>query len=31
VGDQVSGRPREAATRRLYPDWPPIPSGLPMS
>jgi glutathione S-transferase len=31
VGDRVSGRPCEAAARRLYPDWPSIPSGLPMS
>lgn len=30
VGGQVSGRPCEAAARRLYPDWPSIPSGLPM-
>ena len=27
---QVRGRPCEAAARRLYPDWPPIPSGLPV-
>jgi glutathione S-transferase len=27
----VRGRPCEAAARRLYPDWPPLPSGLPMS
>jgi glutathione S-transferase len=27
----VRGRPCEAAARRLYPDWPPIPSGLPVS
>jgi glutathione S-transferase len=27
----VRGRPCEAAARRLYPDWPPIPSGLPLS
>ena len=27
----VRGRPCEAAARRLYPDWPPIPSGLPAS
>ena len=26
----VRGRPCEAAARRLYPDWPPIPSGLPV-
>jgi glutathione S-transferase len=26
---QVRGRPCETAARRLYPDWPPIPSGLP--
>ena len=31
VGHQVSGRPCEAAARRLYPDWPSIPSGLPTS
>ena len=24
----VRGRPCETAARRLYPDWPPIPSGL---
>ena len=28
---EVSGRPCEAAARRIYPDWPPMPSGLPMS
>jgi hypothetical protein len=27
--EQVRGRPCEAAARRLHPDWPPIPSGLP--
>jgi glutathione S-transferase len=27
----VRGRPCETAARRLYPDWPPIPSGLPVS
>jgi glutathione S-transferase len=27
----VRGRPCEAAARRLYPDWPPLPSGLPVS
>jgi glutathione S-transferase len=27
---QVRGRPCEAAARRLYPDWPPMPSGLPV-
>jgi glutathione S-transferase len=27
----VRGRPCEAAARRLYPDWPPIPGGLPVS
>ena len=26
----VRGRPCEGAARRLYPDWPPIPSGLPL-
>jgi glutathione S-transferase len=31
VGHQVAGRPCEAAARRIYPDWPSIPSGLPMS
>jgi glutathione S-transferase len=31
LGQQVRGRPCEAAARRLYPDWPPIPSGLPLS
>ena len=25
----VRGRPCEAAARRLYPDWPSLPSGLP--
>jgi glutathione S-transferase len=29
VGHQVRGRPCEADARRLYPDWPAIPSGLP--
>jgi glutathione S-transferase len=28
---QVRGRPCEAAARRLYPDWPPLPRGLPVS
>jgi glutathione S-transferase len=28
---QVQDRPCEAAARRLYPDWPSIPSGLPVS
>jgi glutathione S-transferase len=27
----VRGRPCEAAACRLYPDWPSLPSGLPMS
>jgi glutathione S-transferase len=27
----VRGRPCEAAARRLYPDWPLLPSGLPVS
>jgi glutathione S-transferase len=27
----VRGRPCDAAARRLYPDWPPLPSGLPVS
>jgi glutathione S-transferase len=27
----VRGRPCEAAARRLYPDWPPLPSGLPVA
>ena len=31
VGRQVRDRPCEAAARRLYPDWPSIPSGLPVS
>jgi glutathione S-transferase len=31
LGPQVRGRPCEAAARRLYPDWPAIPSGLPIS
>lgn len=30
LGRQVQGRPCEAAARRLYPDWPSIPSGLPI-
>jgi glutathione S-transferase len=29
LGRQVRGRPCEAAARKLYPDWPSIPSGLP--
>jgi hypothetical protein len=29
LGQQVRGRTCEAAARRLYPDWPSIPSGLP--
>jgi glutathione S-transferase len=29
LGRQLRGRPCEAAARRLYPDWPSIPSGLP--
>jgi glutathione S-transferase len=28
---QVRARPCEAAARRLYPEWPPIPRGLPVS
>jgi glutathione S-transferase len=28
---ELRGRPCEAAARRLYPDWPSIPSGLPVS
>jgi glutathione S-transferase len=31
LGHEVRGRPCEAAARRLYPDWPSIPSGLPVS
>ena len=31
LGHHVRGRPCEAASRRLYPDWPPIPGGLPVS
>ena len=31
LGEQVRGRPCEAKARRLYPDWPPIPTGLPVS
>jgi glutathione S-transferase len=27
----VRGRPCEAAARRLFPDWPSIPAGLPVS
>lgn len=30
VAQLVRGRPCAAAARRLYPDWPPIPSGLPV-
>jgi glutathione S-transferase len=26
---ELRGRPCEAAARRIYPDWPPIPRGLP--
>ena len=29
LGHHVRGRPCEAAARRIYPDWPPIPGGLP--
>jgi glutathione S-transferase len=29
--DEVRGRPCEAAARRLYLDWPVIPSGLPVT
>jgi glutathione S-transferase len=29
LGHEVRGRPCEAAARRVYPDWPAIPSGLP--
>ncbi len=28
---QLHGRPCDAAARRVYPDWPAIPSGLPVS
>ena len=31
LGHELRGRPCEAAARRLYPDWPSIPSGLPVS
>ena len=31
LAHHVRGRPSEAAARRLYEDWPPIPSGLPVS
>jgi glutathione S-transferase len=31
LGGEVRGRPCEAAARRLFPDWPAIPSGLPMT
>ena len=31
LGSELRGRPCEAAARRLYPDWPSIPSGLPVS
>jgi glutathione S-transferase len=30
VGHEVRGRPCEAAAKRLYPDWPAIPGGLPV-
>ncbi len=30
LGHEVRGRPCEAAARRLYPDWPAIPGGLPV-
>jgi glutathione S-transferase len=30
MGDRVRGRPCEGSARRLYPDWPAIPSGLPI-
>jgi glutathione S-transferase len=29
LAHHVRGRPCEAAARRLYPDWPPLPRGLP--
>jgi glutathione S-transferase len=29
LGHMVRGRPCEAAARRVYPDWPAIPGGLP--
>jgi glutathione S-transferase len=29
LGHEVRGRPCEAAARRVYPDWPAIPNGLP--
>lgn len=28
---ELRSRPCEAAARELYPDWPSIPSGVPMS
>jgi glutathione S-transferase len=31
LGHEVRGRPCEAAAQRVYPDWPAIPSGLPVS
>jgi glutathione S-transferase len=31
LGHEVRGRPCEAAARRVYPYWPAIPSGLPVS
>ena len=31
LGHHVRGRPCDAAAQRLYPDWPPIPPGLPVS
>ena len=30
VGHELRGRPCEAAAKRLYPDWPAIPGGLPV-
>ena len=30
LGHEVRGRPCEAAAQRVYPDWPAIPSGLPV-
>ena len=30
VGHEVRGRPCEAAAKRLYPEWPAIPGGLPV-
>lgn len=30
LGHEIRGRPCDAAAGRIYPDWPPIPAGLPI-